>query len=129
MKRVLTALLAVSALAAAVPATASAQSWNGRNNGAWMSIDARQAMLDRRIDMGIRNGTLTRREANQLRREFRDIARLESRYRSGGLQGWERADLDRRFDTLSARIRVESRDNDRRYGYGYGDGRYNPYRY
>ena len=114
MKRVLTALLAVGAIASVVPATASAQSWNGRN-GAWMSIDGRQAMLDRRIDMGVRNGTLTRREAMGLRREFQDIARLEVRYRVGGLSNWERADLDRRFDNLSARIRIERADNDRRY--------------
>ncbi|HQN52508.1 MAG TPA: hypothetical protein PK913_15780, partial [Phenylobacterium sp.] len=34
--------------------------------------------------------------------------------------GRARADLDRRFDRLSAQIRVQAHDGDR-YGYGYGD--------
>jgi hypothetical protein len=44
-------------------------------------------------------------------------------YRANGLTNWERADLDRRFDRLSQRIRMEARDDDR-YGYGYGYDRY-----
>lgn len=117
MKRVLTALIAVGTLAVAIPA--AAQPWQGRP-GAWMSIDARQANLERRIDRGLRDGSLTRREADRLRAEFRDIARLEYRYRSGGLTSWERADLDRRFDRLAMSIRAERRDGQQRYGYGYG---------
>ena len=65
------------------------------------------------------DGQLNRQEASRLRNEFYDIARLERRYRANGLSGWERADLDRRFDVLSSKIRWERRDNDR-YGYGYG---------
>jgi hypothetical protein len=79
--------------------------------GAWQSIQQRQANLDRRIDVGLRNGTLTRREAQRLRNEFRDIAAVEARYRVNGLSLAERADLDRRFDRLSAMIRVERADN------------------
>jgi hypothetical protein len=101
--------------------------------GAWQSINLRQTMLDRRIDRGLRDGTLTRGEATRLQREFRDVVRLEARYRNtGGLQGWERADLDRRFDRLSAQIRVEradsqtqydrDRDRDRDHDRGYGRG-------
>lgn len=85
--------------------------------GGWMSINQRQANLDRRIDQGIRNGTLSRTEAYRLRAEFRDIARLETRYRAGGLTMAERNDLDRRFNRLSAEIRDQR--NDRDYGYGY----------
>lgn len=104
-------ITAVSALAAAtvVPAVASAQ-----------SINQRQDRLERRIDQGVRNGSLSRGEAYRLRGELRETARLESRYRRGGLSGWERADLDRRFDRISAQIRYERRDRD--YGHGYGDG-------
>ena len=111
MNKILLSLTAVSALAAAtvVPAVASAQ-----------SINQRQAMLERRIDQGLRSGALTRNEAYRLRSELRDTARLEHRYRRGGLSGWERADLDRRFDRISARIRYERRDRD--YGHGYGHG-------
>ena len=80
----------------------------------WQSINQRQAHLDRRIDQGVRNGQLSRREAVRLRAEFNQIARLEARYRRDGLSQWERADLDRRFDRLSAQIRYERRDRDGR---------------
>ena len=82
----------------------------------WQSINQRQQQLDRRIDVGVRNGQLSRREAVRLRSEFNQILRLEASYRRGGLTQWERADLDRRFDRLSAQIRMERRDRDgRRY--------------
>ncbi|SOB88190.1 hypothetical protein SAMN06297144_3335 [Sphingomonas guangdongensis] len=91
---------------AAIPAVASAQSWQ--------SINARQANLDRRIDVGVRNGSLSRVEARNLRNDFRQLTRLEARYRQGGLSIGERRDLDRRFDQLSQRIRYERRDRNRR---------------
>lgn len=100
--------------------------WDHNNwrddQGRWMNINRRQAQLDRRIDQGVRNGSITRREAMRLRAEFQSIARLESRYRANGLSAWERTDLDRRFDTLKLRIRIERTDGDR-YGQGYGDRR------
>ncbi|HRD45004.1 MAG TPA: hypothetical protein PLF78_00825 [Caulobacter sp.] len=115
MKKILIPLLAASALTAvAAPAMADP----------WQNINQRQAQLDRRIDQGVRNGSLTRNEAYRLRAEFRQIAMLENRYRAtGGLQVWERRDLDRRFDRLSAKIRIERHDrDDRRPGYGGGYG-------
>lgn len=93
----------------AVPTVASAQPWQ--------SVNQRQANLDRRIDVGVRNGSLTRAEAFRLRAEFRQIARLEYRYRRSapGLTLWERRDLDRRFDRLSRQIRYERNDRQDRY--------------
>lgn len=82
----------------------------------WQNINQRQANLDRRIDRGVRNGDLSRREAVRLRGEFNTLARLEQTYRRGGLTQWERADLDRRFDRLSAQVQYERRDNDNRRG-------------
>ena len=135
MKKIIASVLAVSAIAAAAPATAQIvvyerpapmyyddygyNNYSYRGYGRWQSINARQANLDRRIDAGVRNGTLTRSEAIRLRAEFRNIAYLEARYRrtGGGLNAWERADLDRRFDRLSARIRYERRDGDSYRGY------------
>jgi Ni/Co efflux regulator RcnB len=118
MKKILLPIVAVSALAATtVPALAQGYAPNNWNN--WRNIDQRQQMLDRRIDQGVRNGSISRSEAIRLRAEFRQIARLEANYRRNGLNSWERADLDRRFDRLSAQIRFERRDRD--YGYGYGD--------
>lgn len=87
------------------------------DRGQWVDVNRRQAQLDRRIDHGLRSGQLTRYEAARLRDEFRDIARLENRYRRGGLSNWEVADLDRRFDRLAMQIRWERRDDDRRYGW------------
>jgi hypothetical protein len=135
MKKLTTLTLIGAASALALSATAaSAQDYNRdgyrdaprsdyRNDGhrgnhnAWVSINQRQAQLDRRIDQGVRSGSLNRREAYRLRTEFNQIARLETRYRVNGLNGWERADLDRRFDRLSAQIRAERHDQ---YGSGYG---------
>ena len=75
--------------------------------------------LEARINMGLRTGQLTYREAASLRAELRYAERLSWRYRSDGrLSRWEEADLDRRFDAISARLRYERHDRD--YGYGYG---------
>ena len=144
MKRIIASALALTVAAAAVPAMAQSgygdrdrdgvpnryDSYNDRYDGynerrgyrgygQWQSINARQANLDRRIDQGVRNGTLTRSEAIRLRAEFRQIAYLEQRYRrtGGGLNAWERQDLDRRFDRLSMRIRIERRDGQNYRGY------------
>jgi hypothetical protein len=86
----------------------------------WVSIQRRFDRLDRRIDQGVRNGALTRREAAGLRDEFHALIRLERRYSRDGLSRRERADLDYSFDRLERRIRWERRDDDRR---GRGGGR------
>ena len=106
MKKFLIPLLAASTLAGfALPAAAAP----------WMNVNQRQAQIDHRIDVGVRNGSLTRREAANLRYEFQGIARLETQYRrTGGLQRWEMRDLDRRLDRLSARIRIDRHDRDDR---------------
>jgi hypothetical protein len=132
MKKLTTLTLIGAASALALGATAaSAQSYGDRQDsyrqdsyrsdgyrgGGYVSIDQRMAQLDRRIDRGVRDGSLSRREAYRLRSEFQQIARLQARYRADGLNGWERADLDRRFDILSNEIRAERHDE---YGYGYG---------
>lgn len=91
-----------AALLAVVPAAAQAQ---------WVPINQRQDNLAARIDQGIRSGALNRAEAQRLRAQYRDIARLEARYRaSGGLSPRERADLDRRFDRLSRRVYAQKHD-------------------
>lgn len=106
MKKLLAIAVAAGALTIAAPASAQQ----------WQNINQRQANLDQRIDVGVRNGSLTRSEAARLRGEFNDLVRLEARYRSSnGLSYSERADLDRRFDALSAQIRYERRDRDDRW--------------
>ena len=101
MKRILPALVAVGALAIALPAAAQS----------WVPINSRQATLDARIDNGVRNGAISSSEAGRLRGEFRDIVNLEARYRAtGGLQAWERTDLDNRLDRLSQKVRNERQE-------------------
>lgn len=125
----ITALAASTiALTAGAASAQPREGWYGGpgwtdNRGSWMSINHRQDQLERRIERGLRNGRLTPAEATRLRAEFRQIARLERRYRVNGLSGWERADLDRRFDRLAMAIRMEGRDRDYGYGYGYNDYR------
>jgi len=87
-----------------------------RDRDGWQNINQRQRELDRRIDAGIRDRSLSRTEAYRLRAEFSEIARLEERYRRNGLSTAERRDLDRRFDRLSYRVEAERRDRDNRYG-------------
>jgi hypothetical protein len=90
--------------------------WDGHGNPGmpWENINQRQRRLDDRIDRGVRNRCLSAREATRLRSVFREIADMESRYRrsNGGLQDWERRDLDRRFDQLGADIKRQCRDGD-----------------
>jgi ABC-type microcin C transport system permease subunit YejB len=108
MKRLAMSLTAVAAVLAIAPAAAQA--------APWQSLNQRQANLEQRIDQGVRSGSLTRQEAQRLRGELASLDRLETRYRrSGGLDPRERADLDRRFDQLSAQVRFQKHDAQRRY--------------
>jgi hypothetical protein len=107
MKRILVSLLAASSLALVAAPAFAAPGWN---------INARQATIENRINMGIRNGALTRPEAVRLRSEARRINVLERRYRAHGLSPWERRDLERRLDDLQARVHVQRHDRQTRYG-------------
>lgn len=118
MKKLTILLASLGVAAAAVPAAAiaapAAPAYAAPYQ--WQNINARQAQLDRRIDQGVRSGALSRREAVRLRAEFNGIARLEAQYRRSrpGLTLAERRDLDRRFDSLSRKIRVERNDRNNR---------------
>jgi hypothetical protein len=111
MKRVLvsTAILA-SMFAAPAPAPAQPMAWNpnafwrGAPGGTWERIQ----FLQQRIDRGVADGLLNRREAMraqmQLRRIRVDAMRL--RQRGGGrLNPGEATALQTRLDTLSRSLR------------------------
>lgn len=144
MKKILISIAAASALAAAA-APAAAQSYGGYDRGhhggdrggdRWDDRGGdrgghrrddrggdrgrdRADMLKFRIDRAERNHQITRREAFRLREQIRVTERLSWRYRADGVvTRWERADLDRRFDSIRVQLRHER--NDRDYGYGYG---------
>ncbi len=111
MKKLL--LLAAAAGMLAVSAPANAAPWDRYDRDS--NINERQADLNGRIDQGVRDGSLTRTEALNLRAQARQIAFLERRYRYNGLAMWERRDLDRRLDRLAQNIRYERHDAETRY--------------
>ena len=82
----------------------------------------------RRIERGLRSGELTRKEAKRLRKQLRQIAKLERRYtRDAFLDRHERRKLHNKLNVASERI-YRLKHNDRygepkRHGhyYGYGD--------
>lgn len=123
MKKFLIPAIALAAASVAVPAMA--QNYQGQNNdrgryeqndrgNRWQPIAQRKVQLDRRIDVGLRNGSLSRREGLRLKTELNALVRLEYSYQRGGLSARERIELDRRYDRLSAQVRAERRDNDNR---------------
>ena len=131
MKKILISIAAASALAAAA-LPAAAQSYGGYDRGDhrndrggehWDDRGGDRAdMLKFRIDRAERNHQISRREAFRLREQVRATERLSWRYRADGvLSRWERADLDRRFDSIRVQLRYER--NDRDYGNGYGNYR------
>jgi hypothetical protein len=131
-RNTLFAALAAATAVAAVAAPAAAQPYGyghdyGRDQGRgydrevrWTQPSARAEAFDRRIDMGLRNGELTRREHAQLTDELNQIVRLEANYRRHGLDYRERAELDYRYNQLTRDIKRAAYDRDHReYGYGY----------
>ena len=126
MKKLLIPALAVAVASAALPA--AAQSHNGaydrhspsrghdyeQDYRGWNAIAQRKHNLDRRIDRGVQTRQLSRREASRLQDELDSLVRLERQYMRGGLTRWEREDLDRRYDRLSAKVRYERNDYDGR---------------
>ena len=118
MKGLLISLGAVAVLATALPA--AAQSWDRSYGGG--------GALEQRIERGIRDGSLTRREAVSLRQRLNEVQRLEWRYgRDGRISNSEARELDRRYAELERRLRFERRDDQRR-GYGWNDRGYDGYR-
>ena len=109
MKRVVLSLIAAASLAS-VAAPAFAQG----PRGDWIPLAQRQDNIERRIDDGVASGQLTRREARSLHDQFRGLLRLEDRYRRDGMTRRERADLERRYDALSDRVRFDKHNDARR---------------
>jgi len=83
----------------------------------YTAMEDRKLDLDARIDAGVRLGQLTSAEAQALRDDYDAIVSVEADYRVDGLSPSERADLNRRFADLSARIQLSRTDDDRVYGY------------
>jgi hypothetical protein len=80
----------------------------------------RRAQLDTRIDAALRDGSMSRNEADQIRREYDDIVRVEAQYAAdGNVSPQQRTDLRARYRTLVQRVDSQ--------GYaGAADGRWLP---
>ena len=128
MKKTLFAITAVTALCAAMPAAAQYRDRYPAQYGAETSFEARIDALAARIDAGVRNGTINRREAGNLRRELAGIDVWEDRLSMDGLNRTERDQLQRRLRLVRDRIRVadggsyDRYDRDDRWA-DYDDGR------
>ena len=106
------AIAALAAVTATVGFASSASAAPFRPG--FENINARQAQIMQQINLGQRSGRLTFGEVRGLRDQMRSIDFLEARYRRGGLNFGERADLDRRLDRVQAELRREMNDRDHR---------------
>lgn len=80
----------------------------------------RRATLDARIDAAVSNGSLNRREADEVRREYDEIVRLEGDYAAdGSVSPQQRSDLRLRFRELARRVGGQGYD----MAYGQGGAR------
>lgn len=111
MKVLLAALVATTALSAAVPA--SSQNYYGRDQrdygrgqndwerGSSYRLSQRFDHAYRGIQHGLEDGSFTRWEAQGFFEHVRELRRRLAYYQRGGrLNGWERQDLDRRLQRL-----------------------------
>jgi hypothetical protein len=108
MIRTLLALTASASLAcAAVPALAQSLAKQPAPAG-WKPLPERQDQVAAQIADGVDSGALSDLQARGLRDQFKGLLDLEDQYRKTGLTPDQRADLEARYDTLEARIQVES---------------------
>jgi hypothetical protein len=112
MNKIIIALAATTAFAAAAPAAAQ---YGGNSQ-------LRTVELQAQLQAGIDSGAIRRGEAMPLTRQLRELTQLERLYSRGGFTVRERSDLQSRSASLREAIRTAERDGDGRYGRGrYGD--------
>jgi hypothetical protein len=106
----------------AAPGYSSSDFWRGAPSDTWQRID----YLERRIDNGVRDGSLSPQEARRAQMQLRQIRRDAMRMRRGGSMSAENsAMLQTRLDSLSRNLRWARRNNERGYGdQGYGNRGY-----
>jgi uncharacterized membrane protein YebE (DUF533 family) len=81
-------------------------------------VNARQQKQEERIQAGMRAGSLTRSEFNDLMREQREIRAMEQRFRADGfIDAREFQRLDHALDVASQNIQAEKQDRQQRYAY------------
>ncbi|MBW4331517.1 hypothetical protein KY084_11625 [Stakelama sp. CBK3Z-3] len=102
MKTFTLMLAGIGIATAAMPATVTA--------APRQSANISHVQIERQIDQREHDGRIGRRDARSLRVEYRQLARLEARYRRSGhgLSSAERRDLDRRYAMLERKLRHDS---------------------
>jgi hypothetical protein len=112
MKKFILSGLACLTLATSVPVLAQGASWDRERFWQGVSADplARIDVMQRRIDRGVSDGSLTRKEArnsqqslNKIRRDARRMGRIDNR---------EASILNSRLDNLAQKIRLRRTDDD-----------------
>lgn len=94
--------VAASLAATALPAFAQSAP------ASWKPLPERQDQVAAQIAQGVEKGSLSDLQARDLRDQFKGLLDLEDQYRKTGLTQAQQADLQARYDTLEARIQVES---------------------
>ena len=115
MNKIIIALAATTAFGAAAPAAAQYA------GGGYGYGHQGTAQLEMQLQAGIRSGAISRDEAIPLRQQLTQLIRLERLYARDGISGRERADLQRRTNSLRQGIRFAGRGAG---GYGRDDDRY-----
>lgn len=100
--------LAASLAAAAVPALAQTLLTTQPAPSSWKPLSQRQDDVAARIAAGVESGALSGPTAHGLRDQFKGLLDLEDQYRKTGMTPAQQADLQARYDTLEARIQVDS---------------------
>jgi hypothetical protein len=116
MRKLLLGLAAVSALAASAPAAAqySRNYWNSTRD--WdLSRERRLGVLERRLDIDVREGLVSRSELPRLRDLLWRARQSKARYARSGYSSWERGDVDHAIERLQTEMRMaELYENGRR---------------
>ena len=116
MKTIYTILAAVSALAVTAPLAAQPGKDNGPAPRSWSGDRHNTYQLQAQFDAGVQTGAISRREAQPLRVQLRQLAQMERQYARGGFSGWERSALRERSRTLSMNLVAAERSGNARFG-------------
>jgi hypothetical protein len=127
MNKFIATMAAASALVIAAPAAAQpgygGQQDSYRGGNADANLSARINQLQMRLQVGVQNGSISRREAMPLRQQLRQLTQLERQYARNGISGQERGELQRRMRDLRQGIRrADGNDQARWDGYDREDG-------
>ena len=109
MRTFSSAVMALVVASAAIPALALAQTLTTQAAPAtWKPLNQRQDDVAAAIANGVDSGALSDATAQGLRDQFKGLLNLEDEYRKTGLTPAQQTDLQARYDTLEARINVDS---------------------